>query len=403
MNQHTNLIHTFLSKSISLGATFIIVLLSIKIWGTAGRGYISYIMADTAILSIICNLFVGSTFTFHRTKYELKQLVPVSITWIILVSVLGGIVFRLIQGISVWPIVGLTFITSFSALITNHLLSQLAFEHTNRLTNTYNLLFAGIITVIYLLDIPVNRVVYFISYIVAYILAMLPVVFKIFKNMPWRAYRIEKQIVHELFKYGFMNELSYFLQFLNYRVSYFFIANYLGIKSLGVFGVAVVFSESIWVISNSISTIQYATIINQDNRIQSLALTKKYSLYSALFSIFAICILLIIPDSLFTFLFNSDYKSIHTIFVCLAPGILAIGISTIYGHFFAAIAQQKILVIKSFIGLCVAIVTTPLFLKQYGNYGVALSMSASYLVSSLILFIAFYYTKNQQTGVVTRE
>lgn len=120
-------------------------------------------------------------------------------------------------------------------------------------------------------------------------------------------------------------------------------------------------------------------------------MTLNYSFYSLIFSIIAVGFLLIFPDQLFTSLFNKDFNDIHSIFIALAPGILAIGFSTIFGHYFAGIARQRILVMKSMMGLITAIITLPYLGKWYGLGGVAASMSISYLISSVILIIAFFF------------
>jgi O-antigen/teichoic acid export membrane protein len=82
----------------------------------------------------------------------------------------------------------------------------------------------------------------------------------------------------------------------------------------------------------------------------------------------------------------------------LAPGVLAIAVTNIYGHFFAAENNQRILLKKSIVGFIVSLILTPLFITNYGILGATAAMSISYLVSSLVLLLAFSKRKNEILG-----
>jgi O-antigen/teichoic acid export membrane protein len=63
-----NAILTVLSKSVILLVNFLIVVVTAHLWGTSGRGEIALILANIAIISILCNITCGSTIVFHAPK-----------------------------------------------------------------------------------------------------------------------------------------------------------------------------------------------------------------------------------------------------------------------------------------------------------------------------------------------
>ncbi len=81
------------------------------------------------------------------------------------------------------------------------------------------------------------------------------------KNINISNISFSKNIVKSLFNYGWKTQLSAFIQFLNYRLSYYFLEYFKGIASVGVFSVGVAFSEAIWMVSRSLSVIIYSDVV----------------------------------------------------------------------------------------------------------------------------------------------
>ena len=390
MSESKNLITTFIAKSIGLVASFMLVMISTKIWGTSGRGYISLITADASILCVITNLFAGGAFMYHINKIGVKKLFPFALIWICCISLIGAFFIAWHQEVEWGLVFAFTIAISLSSLLNNYLLNQLRFGLVNLLTVAYNLLF--VVATGYLLywEVSVNWTSYFwLNTIFLLAMSVIPLI-QLLKETNIQFEFLSKTDVRALFQYGWKNELSYFLQFLSYRVSYFFIFYYIGVKSLGVFGILVLIGESIWVVSRSIATVQYATLLNTESEEESRTKTNRYALYSLCVTLVAIGFVFLIPESLIIKLLNKDFAGFLSYFIVLAPGVLAIGVSTVYGHYFSARNRQWILVIKSFFGFIAALLLTPVFIHYYGLWGAALAMSLSYCISSVILTWAYF-------------
>jgi O-antigen/teichoic acid export membrane protein len=73
----------------------------------------------------------------------------------------------------------------------------------------------------------------------------------------------------------------------------------------------------------------------------------------------------------------------------MSPGIIAIAVSNLYGHYFAGTGKLNILRNKSLIGLVTSLILLPVLVKKYELTGACISLNASYILSSLYLWFRF--------------
>lgn len=392
MNDHKDIKTTLGSKVIGLLASFGLVILSTKIWGVEGRGYISILLADAAIIAVLANVLAGSSAMYYMKKFGQRKVFFTSIFWILLTALIGSGLLNFIQPINFWLLFSLSFAISYHTLVVNQLFVNQIFTKANFLSAFVQLVFVGGIFVFWLMEIEISWESYFIVQIIGSVFISI-----FFTNLKFDGFLSMQQIFSQ-FQYGWRNELSYIFQFLSYRISYFLIYKELSVSELGVFGVIVIFAESIWVASRSISTVLFAKQLEEKGEREGLQRTQKFALYSFWVSLAGILLILFLPDSLIVKLLAKEFLSTKLIFGILAPGILAMAVTNIYGHFFAAENNQSILIKKSLAGFIVAIVLTPLFINEYGLIGATVAMSISYLVSSVILMVAFYQKRKNILG-----
>lgn len=392
MNDHKDIKTTLGSKVIGLLASFGLVILSTKIWGVEGRGYISILLADAAIIAVLANVLAGSSAMYYMKKFGQRKVFFTSIFWILLTALVGSGFLNFIQPINFWLLFSLSFAISYHTLVVNQLFVNQSFTKANFLSAFVQLLFVGGIFVFWLMELEISWESYFIVQIIGSVFISL-----FFTNLKFDGF-LSMQEISSQFQYGWRNELSYIFQFLSYRISYFLIYTELSVSELGVFGVIVIFAESIWVASRSISTVLFAKQLDEKGEREGLQRTHKFALYSFWISLAGILLILFLPDSLIINLLAKEFSSTKLIFGILAPGILAMAVTNIYGHFFAAENNQFILIKKSLAGFIVAIVLTPLFINEYGLIGATVAMSISYLVSSVILMVAFYQKRKNILG-----
>jgi len=388
-----NIFKTFLSKVLILLINFAVLTLTTNYFGLEGRGLISIIMADLAIIVIFNNILGGNSIVYFMNKVGLSRLILPAAIWIILSTTIISFVFSILHTQqSYFILLPITLITSFLAL---NLLIFIGKEKI-QLFNIFSLLppFLLLIFSLGFIYLFKNRSVngylfcYFLSQAVVFVISLIIIKPYLIKH----EIGISKDLVKKAFSYGWKNELSYFIQFLNYRLSYFFILYYQDINSVGLFSVAIVVSESIWLIAKSITTVQYSKIVNLDNPNSAIKLTKKSAKLSLYATLSMLIVLALIPSWVFGFVFGKDFSTIKQLLFLLMPGILSIAVSNVYGHYFAALNQMRVLILKSTIGLVFTVLLSIILIPLWSLTGACIVTSVSYLSSSIYLLIAFYKT-----------
>jgi len=357
-------------------------------------------MADLAIIVIFNNILGGSSIVYFMNKVGLSKLVLPAVIWIILSSAIVAFVFSVLHvQQSYFILLPITLITSFLAL--NLLIfigkEKILLFNIFSLLSPFLLLIFSLGFIYYFKNRTVNGYLfcYFLSQAVVFIISLIII----------RPYLIKQEIgistdiVKKSFSYGWKNELSYFIQFLNYRLSYFFILYYQDITSVGLFSVAIVVSESIWLMAKSITTVQYSKIVNLDNPKGAIELTKKSAKLSLYTTLSMLIVLAIIPSGVFGFVFGKDFSTIKQLLFFLMPGILSIAVSNVYGHYFAALNQMRVLIVKSTIGLVFTVLLSIILIPLWSLKGACIVTSVSYLSSSVYLLVAFYKTNKLGTKV----
>jgi len=385
-----NITNTLLSKAAIIALNFLLVVLSTNLWGSAGRGSISILIADVSIIVILNNILGGSAVTYFTPKVGFEKLFLPAYMWIITCSFLGSLFFYFTQNVNFIFLFVLSF---FSSLFSVHLYFFTAKENF-KLFNIYSLLLP-LLNIIFLLFFEFGIGLksyksYLWGYVSSLILLWIISFFKVNKLINLKHLSVSLENIKNTVNYGYQTELSYFIHFINYRISYFLILHYKGISSVGVFSIGIAIAEAIWVISRSISTVQYAKIINNINSDNGIEITRRLAKFSFNASIIVALILIIFPNNFYSLIFGKDFTNIKEIMTLLFPGITALALSNIHGNYFSATGQLKILVIKSVAGLIVTVSLLPILLPKWGIFGACIVTSLSYITSSVYLLYKFY-------------
>lgn len=193
-----------------------------------------------------------------------------------------------------------------------------------------------------------------------------------------------------MFEYGWKNQFSAFIQFLNYRLSFYFLEYFEGIASVGIFSIGITFSEAIWTITRSIAVVLYSDVVNSKSQEESVVRTKDSLKLSFTLMLIFVLGIFIIPSQTYVLILGNEFGETKTIMLILSPGIFAIAVSDMLGYYFSGIKQLKILNIKSLIGLLVTVALSLIAIPKWGIFGACVVSSISYCISAAILFWKFY-------------
>jgi O-antigen/teichoic acid export membrane protein len=390
------IIQTIFSKGIVSILNFIIVMLTAKYTGAVGRGEISLMYLNITLVLMFNDLIGGSALVYLIPKLGAKKTVLPSF----IVALCSGILLPLL--INIFHHYSSSQLIWFILLSLSLNLSSISNVFLNGLNKIkFTNLFTVIQTILIFLSLCFfifychqnSSTSYFaallIGFIVNFLLSFIvlyPHLFPIIKTPVLKT-------IKEILSYGFIVQAGNLIQLLNYRISYYLLDVFYPEKGkfmVGVFSTGSSVAESAWVIMNGISMVQYAAIANNDpldkkNSLISIQLAKLCLLLTSLF----ITIILVLPNSIFIYFFGSDFTEMQEVIKILSPGIIIMGFTGIYSHYFAGIGLMKVSTFASLTALIVSIVTGLILIPLNGLYGAALSTVLSYFTSSIYLIINF--------------
>jgi len=385
-----NTTFTIGSKVIILLTNFALVVFTTHLWGSNGRGEIALVIANISIITIFSNIFCGSTIAYHVPKQPRDFLLTISFVGAIIISMSGAIIFSFLFGFKYfWPLLVISFLLSLLTSISTYWLGKKNFNYYNFLTLLSPITIIIILAFFYFILNKTSIYTYFQAYSIGTVIVLIIGIAGLAANKSFKIPEISFPGIKSVLNYGINNEFSYLIQFLNYRISYFFIAKMMGLGQLGIFSIVVSISEAVWIISRSMSVIHFSNVINSDDIIKIRQETKVFARQSFWISFLILSISVLLPASLYQFVFGTEFGYVRKLILYILPGVMAIAVSNLYGHYFSGIGKLKILRNKSIIGLVATILLLPLLIKKYQLAGVCISMNVSYILSSLYLWFNF--------------
>jgi O-antigen/teichoic acid export membrane protein len=381
---------TITSKFIILLANFALVVFTTRIWGSEGRGEIALVIANVSIIAILSNVFCGSTIAYHTPRLNRNFLLIVSLAGALLISFAGAIFFSTWFGfIYFTKLFFISFLLSLLTAISTYWIGKNNIKNYNFLTLLSPVLILFSLAILYFLLKKTSLNTFFSAYYFGTVVALIIGISGLSLKESFKLPQFSFTEIKSILSYGINNEFNYLIQFLNYRLSYYFIAKLLGLSQLGVFSIVVAISESVWIVSRSMSVIHFSNVINSDDQLKNRQETKTFVRQSFWISLLILSISVFIPRSVYQLIFGDEFGEVKKFIVYLLPGILAIAISNLYGHYFAGKGNLRILRNKSLLGLGATILLIPLLINRYQLTGVCISLNVSYLLSSIYLWVIF--------------
>ncbi|MET3037943.1 polysaccharide biosynthesis C-terminal domain-containing protein [Chryseobacterium sp. NRRL B-14859] len=402
-----SIIKTFISRFLILILSFGLVIYSTNMWGSEGKGTISIVIANVAAVSFFSSIFSGSSTSYFASRFKIEQILLYAYGWSLLIGILIPFLFSIasIQSEYFFYLIG---ISVFSSLLSTNINLFIGTQNIKRfniytvLQQLVHLIFIGILVYVFnQKDVSV----YFLAQIGCLALLFLISFFQIIGKCRISEISFSGTVARDMFEYGWKTQLSAFIQFLNYRLSFYFLEYFDGISSVGIFSIGVTFSEAIWTITRSIAVVLYSDVVNSKSREESVLKTKSSLKLTFLLMLVFLAGIIIIPSPVYELIFGKEFRDTKLIMLLLSPGIFAIAVSDMVGYYFSGIKELKILNIKSIVGLLVTIGFSWVAIPKWGIWGACFATTFSYLISAALLFRKFYRSTEFQWKdyMVTKE
>jgi O-antigen/teichoic acid export membrane protein len=197
-------------------------------------------------------------------------------------------------------------------------------------------------------------------------------------------------LIYDIFVKSKWIFLANLLHIFAVRIIYFFVETNFGNQQLGIMGTGISLSESLLLISSSISTLLYSRISN----IEIKDKPNELLLCNAGFwiSFLGWITLILLPENFWNLLIGKDFLGIKLIFLFYGPSVLLMVLSTILSNFYSGNGNYRTPALGSAIGLFFATVLSLLLVKKIGISG---AMIAAFLSNFFqLVWLLFYYNKS---------
>ncbi len=379
---------TVLGKSAILLSNFLVVVLTARLWGAEGRGSVAMFMADIGLLAIVSNVFTGSSVSYYLNKVKKHRLFLMALLWVSVLSLGGAILFHLFEqeNLSLLFFV-ISFVLGIYTFYNSVYIGDQRIGLYNALTVLQPVLALILMLLIYwTIDNSVRA--YFIGYALSTTSLTLYSFIKEKSKNQWEKFTKDEFL--QSLKFGLQTQLSEFLQFFNTRLSYYFLAYYAGNASVGVFSICVSLSEAMFVVGRSISMVQYSRLLEQNTDKKEARKETNQVLKLCFFVTLGILVIVnLFPSQLYVWVFGPEFESVKMLLLFLSPGILVGSVADIIGHYFSAMGQLRILVLKSVVGVLVTTILSVIIISKWQINGAVIVNLTANVVTSLVLFLSY--------------
>ena len=391
------IISTLTAKFITGVLNLTIIIVTAQVLGAEGRGIISLFILNIVIILMFNNFVGGAALVYLVPRVNLFQLLIPSYLWAIFIAFTVTISLSTINMVPSHfkvDLLVLSLIYSFTSINSSILLGKQKINKHNVITLVQvTILLLSFLVYIFLLektDVSSYIISLYFAYVISFVLSFVFVLRdtgsldKIFIG----------QIIGKMFRHGFFVQLGNILQLFNYRLSYYLLEFFYGTAHLGIYSTGVSLAEAFWLISRSISMVQYTRISNSKDAEYSRSITIQLIKLSFVTTILILTPVLLLPSSVYTYLLGVEFGDVRIVILCLSPGIAMFSISGMFSHFFSGTGKFHINTIASGIGFIVTVTFGLLLIPDYHIVGAGITATLSYLSIGIYQFLEFTWSTN---------
>ncbi len=398
-----------------------VMIISTRAFGEEGYGVITMLVLGIMFIGVVNDLAGGSALIYLIPRHGLSRILPLAYFWSLVTAGVGAIIIYYaeprIAGPYALHIFLVALIHNWFSVNLKVLLGKERITWFNVLT-VLQLLFMVLSLLLFIhLASREQIMVYIMAMYLSYGLCFLVSLAMVRKHihtlkMPGT------NILREMGKLGLFTQLANFSQFLNYRLSYYFIQSLWlqpgqGAAPLGVYSAMNRLAEGNWLISKSLALVQYAVLSNREEEQYAQTLTLAFLKLSVLVTLLVTLLLVVLPGTFYQWLLGGTrFDQIPFLIACFSPGILAMAVSHALSHYFAAKGLQRLNAWSSLLGLAVTVSAAIMLIPAYGLPGAAVASSMAHLASCTWLMVAFikhtrtplkaFFIKNDDLKMVKR-
>lgn len=382
------------SRFLVMLMTFLVVTMNSQMLGADGQGTAALIQLGILIVVAANNYVGGGTVVYLAPRTDPGKLFLPAYVWALCCAGIAYLIFQWIPAVPHNFVLAVSGLGLLQSLFTFHLQLLLAREGIrayNVIVTIQSLVLVGALAASFFLFkyIRIEAFVWALlaSFSTTYLLALLASIKLITKS----ALKWDVSTWKAMWNYGKFAQTGNVLQLFNYRLNLFFLEDLLVASRgmVGVYSVGLYASEAVWNFSKSLSVVQYARISNSSDTQYNQELTLTFFHLSLISTVLVVAIMLLIPNSIYVWIFGSEMSALKDILYILSGGMVVNACSVIFAHHFSGTGKYHLNMIASGIALVVTIVLGLILIPQFELIGAAWTATLAYTVQGVTLFYFF--------------
>lgn len=373
--------------------SMISLILTARFLGAEGRGEISLLIANIALIQLVIDIADGPAIIYLVPRGHFKSFFFAGFVWLFVVSALifGGLIFFAdrIENL------GHFIVLSFLYTVTSFFLRLFQGQNRIPLYNVFLFLQHTVLFISVLIQFFVFEHQDTQSFIWCLYLSYGVGVFAVFFFL--KDIYADKEVVDyrkglgEMLHHGWKAQLSNVVNFFNGRLSYYLIAGlFFSKEALGQYATAVALAEAVWVICYSLSAVQYPLLTRSSEETSAL-ITSGLNKISFYLSAFALLFLAFLPSSLYEWVLGKEFGNTGMLLLILAPGIVTQAVHKMLWNYFSAAGEFHTNNISNIIALIIQAPVLYVMLRYYALPGAAVASSVAGFSASVCLL--WYFRK----------
>jgi O-antigen/teichoic acid export membrane protein len=397
---------TFGAQIINTAIAFISSIFITRILGAEGRGEYTIFTNSISFAVLLFGFSINSTIPYFinsgKTKAE-ELLTTTFIFSLISTAMVYGILFLLEYiGKLYWVLpdstrsvqyklifTGIYFNTLLSGVLSTCLLTFKKFKEVSIYTVSFQLFPLLIYLLLYFDIIPSNPTnpfvtVVFVTAIISF-LSIIAIMILFVRIVPVRPVKklIPLGLIKQFMLFSSLAYIGNVASFLNYKLDYWIVNEYLGKYELGIYSLAAQLSQLLWILPQAISSVlySYASSSNSQASIRHAIQLKQLAFYGTL--ILGI-IGLIISYYLIPILYGKEFTSAFNLMIIFLIGVIPYSIPKVSASLFASRGNFTINLIIAVIVFAISIALYLTLIPRYGLIGGAISSAIAYLLAAIM-------------------
>ena len=387
-----------LQLAIGVGTSVLIA----RALGPAGRGIYALAILLPTVLTCFGNFGVGQAAVFHVNKntYSAKEVLANTVSLSLLLGVAGflaGLVILLAFGDLVFPGVRKTYL--FLALFllplnlllnfVNHLLLGLQrIKEYNFVSVLRSLVFLALLFILlFVLSFGVKAAIT--ASILSYVVAATVLLYLAKGIIGFVRLRFNGTYVKDAFRFGSKVYLGNLAGLLHYRVDMFLVNIFLNPMAVGLYSIAVVLAEKVWIVSQSAGKVLFPKVCAETDEKSLKEFTPIVCRIVLWIALIGAIVLLFLGRVLIVLLYSDKFAASVLPFQILLIGIVAMSGWRILNNDLYGRGKARWNIYINGGSAALNVLLNILFIPRWGVVGAAWATSASYTFAFVMVVIVY--------------